>query len=298
MIILSYVVMCIIFGTTFLLIKLGLQAGWSPFLFSSLRFIIAGAMVLLLLAVVRQNLVFSIKTHLRLIFLSFLITTVPFAALYWGEQYVSSGEAAILVATSPLFILIINHLKNIEKFNSNTVAGSLISLAGIFITVFTDIDFDLNVESFLAKCLILLAEIAFAFGTIQSKRTLNNIGNPFVFNGFQMLYGGIFLLLLSLPIREDFAFPKDSYGWVILAYFIIVASVLSYGIFYWLIKKTNVFFSSTWTYVSPVVALLLGYFAIDEQIGFLGMLGSGLILTGVILSNIQLLAVKKRVEDI
>lgn len=109
MIILSYICMCLVFGTTFLLIKTGLDLGWSPFLFSSLRFIIAGLILLLFLSVYRKE-NFTFKQHFQILIISILMTAIPFAALYYAEQYIPSGEAAIFTSISPIFILAFNYL--------------------------------------------------------------------------------------------------------------------------------------------------------------------------------------------
>lgn len=292
-----YSLMCLIFGTTFLFIKLGLEVGWSPFLFSSLRFVIAGVIVVIFVWIVKKLEVYPIAFHFKIFKLAFLMTTIPFAALYWGEQYISSGEAAILVATSPVFILLINHLMKTERITQVKAIGALISMLGIILTVFNEIDFSSNIESFYAKCFLLIAEIAFAYGSVKSKKVLSNVKNPFLFNGFQMLYGGSLLFLLSFLFQENYSLPVKSYGWSILAYFIFFASILSYGIFYWLIKNTSAFFSSTWTYISPVIAMMLGFIIFGEVITWLGLMGSILILLGVLLSNIQYFKIRRIVVE-
>ncbi|MGA9228339.1 MAG: EamA family transporter, partial [Mesobacillus sp.] len=247
MIVFFYLVMCFIFGTTFLLIKIGLGTGWSPFLFSGLRFILAGGVIIGFLQLFSKKGSLKPSIHLQIARLSFFMTTVPFAALYWSEQYLSSGEAAVIVATSPIFILIINYFTKQERFNSLRFIGSLISLGGIGLLFFNEISIDSSSESAIAKLVLLLAEWAFAYGSIQSKKILIDLLDPFILNGYQMLYGGGFLMVISLIFNEDYSLPAESHGWLILIYFILFASILSYGIFYWLLKHTSVYFPTTWT---------------------------------------------------
>lgn len=296
MIFFFYLVMCFIFGTTFLFIKIGLGTGWSPFLFSSLRFIVAGGIIIGFLQLFSKKVSLTLSIHLQIARLSFFMTTVPFAALYWAEQYISSGEAAMIVATSPIFILIINHFTEQERFNSLRLIGSFISLGGIGLLFYNEISIAGSSESVLATFILLLAEWAFAYGSIQSKRILTELKDPFILNGYQMLYGGALLMAISLIFNEDYSLPAESNGWLILLYFIVFASILSYGIFYWLIKHTSVYFSSTWTYVSPMIALLLGSILLNEDIGYLAVLGASFILGGILLTNIEL--VKMKQEDL
>ncbi|MEH7885373.1 EamA family transporter [Bacillus sp. JJ1609] len=294
MIVFFYLVMCFIFGTTFLFIKMGLGTGWSPFLFSSLRFILAGWIIIGFLQLFSKKVALTPSIHSQIARLSFFMTTVPFAALYWSEQYISSGEAAVIVATSPLFILVINHFTKQERINSLRFIGSLISLGGIGLLFFNEISIDSNSESAIAKFVLLLAEWAFAYGSIQSKKVLIELKNPFILNGYQMLYGGSFLMVISQIFNEDYSLPAEFNGWLILIYFILFASILSSGIFYWLIKHTSVYFSTTWTYVSPLIALLLGSVFLKEDIGHFGLLGAVLILGGILLTNTELF---KRKQD-
>lgn len=296
MIIFLYLVMCFIFGTTFLFIKIGLETGWSPFLFSGLRFILAGGILIGFLKLFCKKESLAASIHFQISRLSFFMTTVPFAALYWAEQYITSGEAAVIVATSPIFILIIHHFTKQVGFNFLRLIGSFISFSGIWLLFFNEISIAGNSQSFVAKFVLLLAEWAFAYGSIQSKKVLTEIKDPFSFNGYQMLYGGSFLMALSLVFNETYSLPADTDGWLILIYFVLFASILSYGIFYWLIKHTSVYFSSTWTYVSPLIALLLGSIFLKENLGAFGMVGAALILGGIFFANTELFKKKQDIE--
>lgn len=297
MVLFLYMVMCFIFGTTFLFIKLGLGTGWSPFLFSGLRFLLAGGIIIGVVQFFGRNKTLSFSTHLQIAKLSFFMTTIPFAALYWGEQYISSGEAAVIVAASPIFILIIHHVSKKEEFNSIRFIGSLISLSGICLLFFNEMSTIRNSESLMAKLVLLLAEWAFAYGSIQSKKMLSEVKNPFCFNGYQMFYGGSFLMMLSLIFNEKFSLPIENSGWLILIYFILFASILSYGIYYWLIEHTTVYFSATWTYLSPLIAIILGAVLLKENIGQYGLLGAFLILGGIFLTNAELLKRKQNLAE-
>lgn len=95
-------------------------------------------------------------------------------------------------------------------------------------------------------------------------------------------------MALSLVFNETYSLPERFDGWLILIYFVLFASILSYGIFYWLIKHTSVYFSSTWTYVSPLIAIFLGMVLLKEEIGPFGLLGAILILGGIFLTNIEI----------
>jgi drug/metabolite transporter (DMT)-like permease len=285
MVIILYTVMCFIFGTTFLLIKTGLNLGWSPFLFSSLRFILAGAILLIF---IRKEEKLTLQQHLQILIISILMTTIPFGALYFGEQYINSGEAAILVTTSPIFILFFQFLLKKESVQFRQAAGALICMIGVILLVMKDLALTTQFHAAIAKGLMVIAEMAFAYGTIRSKEILAKLKASSRFNALQMLYGGIGLLILALVEGERFSLPTNYNGYLILFYFVVIASIVANGIFFVLVKKTNAFFPATWTYVSPLIAMVLGIAVLKEQVGLTGMLGALLILIGVLFANFHI----------
>jgi drug/metabolite transporter (DMT)-like permease len=287
MVITLYSIMCFIFGTTFLLIKTGLNLGWSPFLFSSLRFILAG--VTLLVFVTKGKI--SLRQHLEIFIIALFSTTIPFGALYYGEQYINSGEAAILVTTSPIFILFFQK----EKRTFRQLAGAMVCMSGVLLLVLKDFTFTTEMQAVVAKGLVIAAEASFAFGTIRSKVLLEKIGSSFHFNGLQMLYGGVGLLLLAFLKGEKLSVPAVYSGYLILLYFVVVASIVANGIFFVLVKKTNAFFPATWTYVSPMIAMLLGAAILKEKFGLGGVLGAFLVIIGVLLANTSIF--KRRLQN-
>lgn len=284
MVIILYSLMCFIFGTTFLLIKTGLSLGWSPFLFSSLRFILAGIILLGFVSSQKKGKI-SFRQHLEIFMISLFITTIPFGALYYGEQYINSGEAAILVATSPIFILFFHFFLKKENVPFRQIAGVLICITGIIFMILKDLAITYQFHSAVAKGLIVLGEIAYAYGTIRSKEILERMETSAKFNALQMLYGGIGLLILAFFEREGVSVPTQYAGYLILFYFVIIASIVANGIFFVLVKKTNAFFPATWTYVSPMIAMVLGGFFLKEKFGFNGLLGAFLVIAGVLLAN-------------
>jgi drug/metabolite transporter (DMT)-like permease len=293
MVIILYTTMCFIFGTTFLLIKTGMNLGWSPILFSSLRFILAGGILLIFL---RKKAEVPLQLHLKIGLISLLMTTIPFGALYYGEQYINSGEAAILVTTSPIFILAFHFLLKKERVLVRQLIGALLCIAGVILLVIKDFSLTTQAHAVVAKGLIIIGEIAFAYGTIQSKALLEKMEASSKFNALIMLYGGIGLWILALLKGERFSVPAHYAGYLILLYFVIIASIVANGIFFALVKRTNAFFPVTWTYVSPLIAMVLGGVILKEHFGLKGIAGACLVLIGVLLANSRMIEelIKKR----
>lgn len=284
----AYVVMCLIYGTTFLTIKVGLSAGFPPFMFAGLRFGTAGLLILLYLYLRRRPVPQNKRDLLDLAQLGVCTTFITFAALYWGEQHISSGLAALLSAAGPMMVLVFNLLAERKKPTGLQVAGLLLGAFGLYLVVLPNLQFGVTRHWFLASAGILLSEIAFAWGAILSGRLLSRGLAPLSVNGFQMLFGGMGLLglsLLSEPLRFDFAAPLAAWG--SLLYLTVFGSMVAFGIYYWLVGKTNPLFPTTWVYVSPVIAMFVGALFLDEPLRPAGIAGAALIIAGVVLTNLQ-----------
>ncbi|MFS1511014.1 DMT family transporter [Chengkuizengella sp. SCS-71B] len=292
MVILNYLVVCFIFGTTFFAIKVGIDAGVDPIFSASLRFIIAGFLVTLFFKI-RKVKFPSITVLKQIVIVGFCITFGTFSTLYWAEQYIPSGLAAILSAFGPIMILLLNKYDERSKFSSIQILGLIASLGGVIFIALPGVKGDIHLLWMFASIAIVLSQFFYSFGTIRSKKIMAGKSeiSPFLLNGLQMLFGGIMLLIFSL-IFEKPTVTALTHVSVLLSilYLIIFGSIMGHGLFYWLVNKTNPVFPSTWLYVSPIIAMVLGIIFLDEAIQTLSVIGSFMVLAGVFLTNQNTLA--------
>ena len=131
-------------------------------------------------------------------------------------------------------------------------------------------------------------ELFYGIGSIRSKEILSDLSNvsPFLINGIQMFYGGILLLIASIIVEQPNVTVLTSWSvqWPIL-YLIFIGSIGGHGLYYWLLSKTNPVFPSTWLYVSPLIAIIVGYIILGEPLNPTMGMGACLILIGVFLAN-------------
>ncbi|MGB3781940.1 MAG: EamA family transporter, partial [Priestia megaterium] len=130
MIIINYVLICFIFGTTFLTIKLGIEAGMPPLFSAGTRFLLAGILVISYFAYkkdVRRSLLFSKKVMM----VGFCLTFMTFSTLYWAEQHVTSGLAAVLSATGPMIILLIQVMQRKMELKKEQLLALLLAFTGV-----------------------------------------------------------------------------------------------------------------------------------------------------------------------
>ncbi|TYP79713.1 DMT family transporter [Paenibacillus methanolicus] len=287
MILTAYLLMCAIFGTTFLAIKIGVESGLPPFFAAGLRFFIAGLLLFLwLLAQRKATLRMLLDRKFWLIGLG--STFFTFATLYWAEQHIDSGIAAMLSATGPMMILVLQSAIARQSPPGGAFLGCAVGFAGVFVLLLPKLGIGTDALWLLSCLLVLLGELGYAAGSLFTRKVMMEAKEtpPIAVNAVQMMFGGLSLLLLS-AFTEEFR-PAAFGSWAAagsLVYLIVVGSMIGHSLYAWLLKATNAFFPSTWLYVSPIIALGLGAALYDEQLNGYSVVGSAFVLAGIVLTN-------------
>ncbi|WP_339317230.1 EamA family transporter [Paenibacillus sp. FSL R10-2734] len=287
MILFAYALVCLIFGTTFLAIKIGVDAGAPPFFSAGLRFFVAGA-VLFLWMVWKRKASFSLLLRKEMLITGSTLTFGTFAGLYWAEQYVSSGLAAVLSATGPIMILLLQTFILRQKAPAVSLYGCVIGLTGVLLLVLPNLAVDISPLWIIGCVVVLIGECCYAVGAIYSKKAINSMPeiSPIALNAAQMMYGGVLLFILSLAtekVHPEFLLSYKTAG--SLLYLIVIGSMVGHSLFYWLVAKTNPVFPSTWLYISPPIAVGVGFLFYNEAVSWVTILGVLTIIAGTILVN-------------
>ncbi len=291
MVIIHYFFMCLIFGTTFLAIKIGVDAGVPPFLSAGLRFFIAG-LLLFSFMVRREKTTISILFRKEMFFTGVGLTFGTFATLYWAEQYVTSGVAAVLSATGPMMIIVIQTFILKQKGNWKSFIGCAVGVIGVMLLILPSFSIEVSPFWMVGCFAIILGEIFYASGTIYSKHVIGKFEttSPIALNAAQMMHGGILLIILSFfteNIQLDYLLSPASIGSFL--YLTIIGSMIGHSIYYWLVSRTNPVFPSTWLYISPLIAVMLGVTFYHEYISWLTGIGTLTIIVGTVLVNFETL---------
>lgn len=277
-----YSLMCLLFGTTFLAIKIGVDAGVPPFLFAGTRFLAAGVVVLISIKLLGGKISLQQQRIGDVFLVGIFMTAVMFGCLYWGERYISSSVAALLAATTPIMIAIVEWVQGVRNNVWTKGCGLLLSFIGVVIAVLPALGVEVTKEALLAVVIILAAEIGCVFGTMKSKKILAAGLSPFLLNGWQMVIGGTILVLLSMTVEKRGVVMNNqvTFSWV---YLVVCGSLIGHGSYYWLVRRAGPLLPSTWTYISPVIAQFVGYYFLAEYVSIYSFLGLGLVLSGVFL---------------
>jgi drug/metabolite transporter (DMT)-like permease len=276
-----YVLLCFVWGSTWLVIKVG-YGGLGPFNVAGVRFLAAGA----LLAAVVPALGVSWPRGGRQWWLVVVVGLAMFAAdyglIYWGEQYLESGLTAILFATLPLLTIGIAHVYlDAEPITGRKLAGTILAFLGV-VALFGD---RLRLDP--SKALPMLAIIGGAFfaavASVASKRHGAGL-HAAALNAPAMLVGGMALVLASLVAGDGFRLPRDLPTWSAIGYLAVAGSVLAFLVYFSLLRTWSVTSLSFISVFTPAVALVLGFVFLDERPTTWAALGAALILAGVALA--------------
>lgn len=302
LILLAFLSIYVVWGTTFLAISYGLN-GFPPFLLSGFRFFTAG-LILLIWLYLKGEKPFSLSVWKRNSISGFLILTVGVGSVTWAEQYISSTEAAIIIASEPFWFILIDR-KNRSFYFSNKLAitGLIFGLIGLLI-FFKDSLFAANSEyasiagvRTIAFILLVFTALVWVVGSLYSKKRTG--ASLFMNVAQQLIIGGVASFIIAGVTNEWSTFSPAAVpleAWIGLIYLIVFGSIVAYLSFIWLLSVKPAALVSTHTFVNPLVAVFAGALIAGESISFGQSIGVGIIIIGVVLTNLVQFEVSKRTK--
>lgn len=277
---LVWLLLCCIWGSTWLFIKLGLE-DLPPFTFAGIRFVIAFAILAAIVALRRLSLPKTSRDWLLLVISGILAFCVNYGLLFWGEQYISSGLAAVLQSTIPAFGLVIAHFYLPgEKMTLLKILGVVLGVIGVAV-IFSN-QLAVAGPRALAGCAALIvSSIGAAYSNVLVK-TYGKHLDPAILAGGQMFFGLIPLLLIGIPWEgSPLNFHWTPMALVALFYLAIVGSVVAFLLYYWLVQNMDVTKTMLIALVTPVVAVTLGMLVLNEELHRRTLLGGLMIISGI-----------------
>jgi drug/metabolite transporter (DMT)-like permease len=279
---LAFAVLCLIWGSTWLAIKEG-YGGLGPFNVAALRFAIAGVLMLALVPVLGARLPRSRQEWMLSLFVGAVLFAMDYGLIYWGEQYLDSGLTAVVFAVMPIMTALIAHAYlPAERLTARKMGGAVVAVLGVATLFGASLRVDAaRVWPMLA---IVGAALGGSLGTVATKRHGKDL-HPAALNAPAMLFGALLLALASLATGDGLALPTDATTWTAVLYLALAGSIVTFLIYFWLLKSWD---STTMSFISvftPALALLLGFLVRGERPTALSGVGAALILAGVWLAT-------------
>ena len=285
-IILAFAAVYILWGSTYLGIRYAIET-LPGFLMAGTRFFIAGA-ILFTWAKLHGAPAGSLAQWRRAFVIGALLLLCGNGGVTWAEKYIASGLAALLVATEPLWVVLVNWTATRRRPNWRVFLGVLIGLIGVAMLVGgggLSNGQEVSALSLAGAGVVLLAGLAWAGGSVYA--AYRPIGaSTSMAAGMQMMAGGSLLLLLSLVTGDYKGFNLAAASWVSLgafAYLLVFGSLVGFTAYSWLLRHVTTARAATYAYVNPVVAVFLGWFFASEPLTWRMLVAAAVIVGSVVL---------------
>lgn len=275
-----WLLLCLIWGSTWLFIKLGLD-DLPPFTFAGIRFVIASAILFAIIKVRRLTLPRTRADWMFLAVTGLLSFSLNYGLLFWGEQYISSGLAALLQATIPAFGLVIAHFYLPgEQMTPVKIFGVVVGVLGVGV-VFSNQLHAAGSRALFGSGAIVLGAACAAYANVLVKVRGAKL-DPAILAGGQMFFGLIPLLLIGIPLEGNpLHFHWTRMAVVALFYLAIVGSVIAFLLYYWLVQHMDVTNTMLIALVTPVIAVILGVVVLSEELNWRTFAGGAMIISGI-----------------
>lgn len=274
---------CILWGTTYLALRVGVTQ-FPPFLFSTLRFLMAGPILIIIMLVLGKKIP-SGKVLKDQAIGGLLMCTLGVSIVGWAEVNVSSGVAAIICSMMPIWTIIINLFVNKEERPTPLIIfGLMVGLSGILL-IFSEHLIEFYKPEYTSSIIaIFLANLCWAIGTVWMKKRSSGT-DLFMNAGLQMFFGGLFLIPLSL-LFDDYSTVKWTSEIVFsLFYLTLIGSVAAYACYFYAIEKLPMTIVSLYAYINPVIAVILGWVILNEKLNARILTAIVITLLGIYLVN-------------
>src|SRR6266702_1594472 len=280
---LAFAIIYFVWGSTFLAIRVGVREV-PPFLLAAMRFLIAG-LVLYGWTIAQGECSPSGRQWMSVSLLAILIFVFDYGLLFWAEQRVPSGIAAVMLATIPVFMA----LSEIIFLGTQTISlrlalALLIGIGGVAVLVSRSLNLGGAPIDRMGAVALIVASVSWSISSALTRK-LPLPPSKVMSSGAQMLAGGVLLALTAAALGEfrNFRPWTVSRGaWLSLVYLIVAGSIIGFTAYVWLIHHESPTKVGTYAYVNPVVAVLVGYFLGGETLGLRTILGTLFVLISVV----------------
>jgi drug/metabolite transporter (DMT)-like permease len=285
--VLAFSIIYFVWGSTFLAIRVGVREV-PPFVFACMRFFVAGA-VLCGWMRLKGTPSPTRREWVSASFLAVCIFVLDYGLLFWAEQRVPSGIAAVMMATIPVFMALSEILfLRTQRLTLRLALALLVGIGGVSVLVSRSMNLSRSLGEVpidpRGAVALVIAAISWSIASALTRK-LPLPESKAMSSGAQMLAGGILLALTAAILGEfrGFHIQAVSRGaWLALAYLIVAGSIVGFTAYVWLIHHESPTKVGTYAYVNPVVAVIVGYFLGGETVGPRTLLGTLLVLVSVV----------------
>ncbi|HRH60877.1 MAG TPA: EamA family transporter [Chitinophagaceae bacterium] len=290
MVIIAFATVYLVWGSTYFFIQKAVQH-FPPFIMGALRFFASG-ILLLLWCIIKKEKLWDWKQIKIAALTGVLLLFIGNGAVIWAEQNLASSLVAVLVSAAPLWFVLLDKPRWKENLTSRTtIMGLVIGFIGVILLFSERVSSALSSSGSMAQiiglAILIVGSISWAGGSLYSK--YKSSGSAIVNSAWQMMAASAAFTIFSFANNEWSGFQWQAVttdAWLSVIYLITMGSLAAYSAYVWLLQVRPATQVSTYAYVNPVVAVLLGVFFAGEHMSVLQVTGLAIILTSVLLINL------------
>jgi len=282
---LNFGLVYVLWGSTYLAIRVAVEH-IPPAMMGATRFLIGGAVMLAWCAFTGRNIKVSSLDFRRVALIGVLLLVGGNVGVAWAEKTVPSGLTALIVAIVPIWVAVIEtFVLRGERLKARGFLGLLMGIAGLVVLLWPKLNAGAVGRGVLFGALILVgASLSWATGSVLSRRWDLKV-DPFSATGWEMLIAGVVNLGIALALGDHHTVVWTARGIGAIAYLITAGSLIGLTAYIWLLNHVPTAKVATYAYVNPIVAVLLGWLVLNEQVDAFIAAGTVVILASVWLVN-------------
>ena len=284
LIILSFLAIYVIWGSTYLCNKIAV-AQIAPLYLASIRFVFAGLLIFIIAKIMGHSLKINKRQFINSTIAGFLFLTYGNGVFVWCLQYVDSNFAALEASIQPLVVLLLMWVLYGNKISSKAIIGVILGVIGMYLLVGQE-ELLTNKESFWSIIIIFTCIVSWAYGSIFVSR-VELPKNYFISTAYQMVIGGVMLLIFSQLLGETWLAPQkwdNDTMWAMIL-LITFGGVIAFTAFNYLLQHVSAEKVATAAYVNPIIAMVLGWYILNEKISGQSIVAAIILLTAVYFIN-------------
>jgi drug/metabolite transporter (DMT)-like permease len=286
-ILLGYIFICLIWGSTWMAIRLGLDS-LTPFISAGLRFFMAALLIFIVIKLTGSSLQTDLKSIKIYFFMGFTSFVIPFWLVYWAEQYIPSGLTSVIFGMFPfsvfIFSLLILSSEEVDKYKFISI---LLGFLGIAIIFWDGLNVDTE-NHFLGLIAVLGSAVLQGLVAVVIKKWGGYL-NPFSMNGPPLLIAGVVMIILAFVFEDYSKWDFNQKAIASISYLAVFGTILAFTTYFWLLKRINAVILSLSSFITPIIALILGWIVLNEKLSDKVLVGTLFVLMGILFGNLKAL---------
>lgn len=281
----AFALVYIFWGSTYLAIGIADQERLPPAVMCAMRFAIAGSLMLAVRALIGRSIRITWAEAARLATIGCLLLVGGNFGLAWAEQWVPTGFAALIIAVTPIWFLLLETFAfRGDRLSGRGLFGVALGIAGVAVLFWPRFEqrATLGIMPLIGAGTLLLSSFSWSLGSVLSRKWQMKV-DPFTATGWEMLFAAVGNGLVAVVTGEVHHVAITRRGMLAVLYLVVFGSWVGYTAYIWLLKHVPTPKVATYAYVNPLVALFLGWLVLDERLDTFVFAGTVIIVAGVVL---------------